>query len=72
VNVNSVNIHDANETNIAQLELEDRTLKTFLNDQGTVWKFNIPYSSNMGGSWERLIGIARRIIDSILYDAKHT
>jgi hypothetical protein len=25
----------------------------------------------MGGSWERLKGIARRIIDSILYDARH-
>jgi hypothetical protein len=51
--------------------VEDRTLKTFLNDQGTVWKFNTPYSSHMGSSWERFIGIARRIIDSILYDARH-
>lgn len=43
----------------------------FLIEQGTVWKFNTPYSAHMGGSWERLIGIARRIIDSILFEARH-
>ena len=64
-------IGGAKELGIPAICVEDRTLKTFLNDQGTVWKFNTPYSSNMGGSWERLIGIARRIIDSILYDARH-
>ena len=26
----------------------------------------------MGGAWARLIGITRRILDSILFDAKHT
>ena len=31
-----------------------------------------PLSSHMGGAWERLIGITRRILDSILFDAKHT
>ena len=61
----------AKELGIPAICVEDRTLKTFLKEQGTVWKFNTPYSSNMGGSWERLIGIARRIIDSILYDTRH-
>jgi hypothetical protein len=25
----------------------------------------------MGGAWERLIGVTRRILDAILYEAKH-
>nr|XP_034331661.1 uncharacterized protein LOC117690928 [Crassostrea gigas] len=40
--------------------------------QGAVWKFNTPFSSHMGGAWERLIGVIRRIIGSILLDSKHT
>jgi hypothetical protein len=47
-------IGGAKELGIPAICVEDRTLKTFLNDQGTVWKFNTPYSSHMGGSWERL------------------
>lgn len=58
------------ELGIPSICVEDKPLKTFLNDQETVWKFNTPYSSHMGGSWERLIGIARRILDNILFDAK--
>lgn len=27
--------------------------------------FNAPHASHMGGSWERLIGIARKILDSM-------
>ena len=61
----------AKELGIPGICVEDNTLKSFLCDKGSVWKFNTPYSSHMGGSWERLIGIARRIIDSILYEARH-
>ena len=28
--------------------------------------FNPPHASHMGGSWERLIGVARRILDALL------
>lgn len=31
--------------------------------------FNPPHVSNMGGSWERMIGRARRILDSMLLQA---
>ena len=37
----------------------------FLNVQ---WIFNAPHSSHMGGVWERMIGIVRRILDCLLRD----
>ncbi|CAC5382855.1 unnamed protein product [Mytilus coruscus] len=46
-------------------------LQSFIKEQKTVWKFNTPYSSHMGCLLERLIGIARRILDSILFEARH-
>lgn len=45
---------------------EDATLHSYLRDQGCTWDFNLPHSSHMGGAWERMIGMARRILDSIL------
>lgn len=44
----------------------DPHVKSFLNDNGCSWVFNPPYSSHMGGNWERMIGVARRILDSQL------
>ncbi|XP_067275269.1 uncharacterized protein [Pseudorasbora parva] len=41
-------------------------LKCFLKNQGCTWTFNAPHSSHMGGVWERMIGIARRILDALL------
>jgi hypothetical protein len=32
------------------------------------WIFNPPHASHMGGSWERMIGLSRRILDSMLLD----
>lgn len=43
-------------------------LKKHLRENGTVWIFNSPHSSHMGGSWERMIGLTRRILDAILLD----
>lgn len=42
------------------------TVQSYLNEQGCSWEFNPPHASHMGGSWERLIGVARRILDSML------
>lgn len=41
-------------------------MKAFLEDSNCTWVFNPPHSSHMGGSWERLIGVARRILDALL------
>nr|XP_055027142.1 uncharacterized protein LOC129416781 [Misgurnus anguillicaudatus] len=43
----------------------DKMVQRYLSEQGCSWEFNPPHSSHMGGSWERMIGIARRILDSM-------
>ncbi|XP_075315887.1 uncharacterized protein LOC142375626 [Odontesthes bonariensis] len=48
------------------LDTEDPDLKTHLHDSKCTWIFNPPHSSHMGGVWERMIGIARRILDALL------
>ena len=45
---------------------QKESLDRFLADQGCEWHFNPPHASHMGGSWERMIGIARRILDAML------
>lgn len=51
---------------IDTVNVEDGQIKDFLYNKGVVWKFNPPHSSHMGGAWERMIGITRRILDSML------
>ncbi|XP_056879986.1 uncharacterized protein LOC130520291 [Takifugu flavidus] len=48
----------------------DRTMQQYLQDQGCSWQFNPAHASHMGGSWERMIGIARRILDSMFLQDK--
>lgn len=48
----------------------DKMVQRYLSEQGCSWEFNPPHSSHMGGSWERLIGIARRILDSMFLQLK--
>ena len=48
------------------VNVEDKTIKRFLLDEGTSWVFNPPHASHFGGAWERMIGVARRILDSLL------
>ncbi|XP_037400651.1 uncharacterized protein LOC119265122 [Pygocentrus nattereri] len=49
-----------------KLNTTDPELKTYLKDNKSTWIFNPPHSSHMGGVWERMIGIARRILDALL------
>ena len=51
---------------IDAINVEEGKVKAFLYNSGTVWIFNPPHSSHMGGVWERMIGVARRILDSLL------
>ncbi|XP_014848114.1 PREDICTED: uncharacterized protein LOC106921142 [Poecilia mexicana] len=57
--------------NELQIDHKETELNSFLLGKGCTWLFNPPHSSHMGGSWERLIGVARRILDSILLKAGH-
>ena len=45
-------------------------VKNFLDQSRIKWIFNAPHSSHMGGVWERMIGITRRILDALLLGPK--
>ena len=51
---------------IDAVNVEDGELRNYLYKSGTIWIFNAPCSSHMGGAWERMIGSARRILNSML------
>ena len=55
---------------IDTVNVEDDNVRHFLYDQDCTWIFNPPHSSHMGGVWERMIGIARRILDSLMSEMK--
>ena len=55
-------------TRAVHIEIVEDTVKNFLFDKGVTWIFNSPHSSHMGGVWERIIGITRRILDAMLMD----
>ncbi|KAK3103260.1 hypothetical protein FSP39_017922 [Pinctada imbricata] len=59
------------ELGMYSINVEDPAIRSILAERNTVWKFNTPYSSHMGGVWERLIGVTRRILDAILLEVKH-
>ncbi|KAM9463019.1 uncharacterized protein Hap1MRO34_016877 [Clarias gariepinus] len=44
----------------------------YLRDSGCTWKFNPPHASHMGGVWERMIGVTRRLLDSMLLQNRYT
>lgn len=45
---------------------DEKALPRYLSEEGCTWKFNPPHASHMGGTWERMIGVSRRILDSML------
>ncbi|XP_068213685.1 uncharacterized protein [Palaemon carinicauda] len=51
---------------IDSINVEDGPFRIFLYNSRTTWIFNPPHSSHMGGAWERMIGITRRILDYML------
>lgn len=55
-----------------KIKTDDSEIKNYLQDEGCTWTFNAPHSSHMGGCWERLIGVARRILDGMLMQAGPT
>ena len=58
------------EMNINVIDINDSNLQNYVLKNGIQWKFNPPHASHMGGSWERLIGVSRKILDSLLSDPK--
>ncbi|XP_052817602.1 uncharacterized protein LOC128243724 isoform X1 [Mya arenaria] len=63
-------VGSTDELKIDAICVENDPVHQHLYNSGTVWRFNTPHSSHMGGSWERLIGVTRRVLDSVLMDNK--
>ncbi|XP_046547595.1 uncharacterized protein LOC124257539 [Haliotis rubra] len=57
--------------NVNVINVEDEPIKRFLSDNKASWIFNPPQASHMGGVWERMIGVVRRILDSMLANVSH-
>lgn len=56
------------ELQITKKGCDNKQIGSYLLDQGCQWLFNPPHGSHMGGTWERMIGIARRILDAMLLE----
>lgn len=50
--------------------IDSAAVKTYISDKSCIWSFNPPHASHWGGSWERMIGLARRILDAMLLQLK--
>lgn len=50
----------------------EMSVDNYLLNQRCSWVFNPPHSSHMGSTWERMIGITRRILDSVLLQASYS
>ena len=49
-------------------EMKDEQINTFLARRECEWIFNPPHASHAGGIWERMIGMARKILDAMLHE----
>ena len=49
------------------------SITSYLLKEGCEWIFKPPHASHAGGAWERMIGMARRVLESVLADvpSKH-
>lgn len=61
-------VGSTNDLNIHTINIEGGPVKSVLYENGTTWIFNPPHPSHMSGVWERLIGVARRVLDSMLLE----
>ncbi|XP_021352865.1 uncharacterized protein LOC110449992 [Mizuhopecten yessoensis] len=60
----------ADELKLNVINVEDGAVHACLRNSGITWRFNAPHSSHMGGVWERMIGIARNILNAMLLDVR--
>ena len=61
----------ADEIEVDTIYVEDPPIVAHLNNANTSWKFNPPHSSHMNGGVERMIKIARGILNSLLRDNRN-
>ncbi|KAL1270884.1 hypothetical protein QQF64_029900 [Cirrhinus molitorella] len=65
-------ITTSHELEMDQLNPGFKRVEEYLDTQSCTWVFNPPHASHMGGAWERMIGIARRILDCMLLEQKRS
>lgn len=61
----------SSELSMGQPDEKQTSILKYLHSNGCTWEFNPPHASHMGGVWERMIGVTRRILDSMLLQNKH-
>ena len=49
-------------------EMKNEQISSYLARQECEWIFNPPHASHAGGIWERMIGMARKILDAMLHE----
>lgn len=59
----------AEEMRVNTIKVEEGPVQQFLDKSYITWIFNVPHSSHMGGVWERVIGMTRKILDSMLLES---
>lgn len=57
---------DCKEHGITPTHFNNQDIQSYLNENKYTWVFNPPHASHMGGSWERMTGITKHILDSML------
>ena len=57
-----------NELRSSLKEMDGRAIQSYLATEGCNWIFNALHASHVGGVWEQMIGVTRRILDSVLAD----
>ena len=55
-----------NELQSSLKDMDDRAIQSYLATEACNWIFNAPHASHAGRVWERMIGVTRRILDSVL------
>ena len=51
---------------VDRINVENNDLREFFDNVGTKWILNPPHAPHLGGAWERLLGIVKRILSAIL------
>ena len=53
-------------------EVDAKTIQNFCLQKSIEWNFNPPGASHMGGVWERLIGVIKKVLAGVLKDRRLT
>lgn len=64
-------IEATDDLQVDAINVGDTQLKEFLYNKGVTWIFNPPHAPHMGGVWECIIGVAKRILNSVLMEAEN-